>query len=82
VLFFEKRSQNDLVLVAISLDPHNAQSSDLTLPLDDWGLAPDAALDVHDLLHNQPIAWRGMRQDVWLGLGQPYAIWHVRLPGV
>jgi starch synthase (maltosyl-transferring) len=82
VLFFEKRAQNDLVLVAISLDPHNAQSSDLTLPLDDWGLAPDAALDVHDLLHNQPIAWRGTRQDVWLGLGQPYAIWHVRLPGV
>ncbi|WP_036140779.1 maltotransferase domain-containing protein [Luteibacter sp. 9135] len=82
VLFFEKRSQNDLVLVAISLDPHNAQSSDLTLPLDDWGLAPDAALDVHDLLHNQPIAWRGAQQNVWLGLGQPYAIWHVRLPGV
>jgi len=82
VLFFEKRSGDDLVLVAISMDPHNAQSADLTLPLGDWGLSDDAAIDVHDLLHTQPIAWRGARQNVWLGLGQPYAIWHVRLPGV
>jgi starch synthase (maltosyl-transferring) len=82
VLFYEKRSGDDVVLVAVSLDPHNAQSSDLTLPLGDWGYAPDATLDVQDLLHSQPIAWRGASQNVWLGLGQPYAIWHVRLPGV
>ncbi|WP_250876824.1 maltotransferase domain-containing protein [Luteibacter anthropi] len=82
VLFFEKRRGDDLVLVAISMDPHNAQAADLTLPLDDWGLAADATLDVHDLLHSQPIAWRGPAQHVWLGLGQPYAIWHVRLSGV
>ena len=45
-------------------------------------LAADAQLDIHDLLHNQPIIWRGSTQHVWLGLGQPYAVWHVRLPGV
>ncbi|KAF1006461.1 MAG: Alpha-1,4-glucan:maltose-1-phosphate maltosyltransferase 2 [Luteibacter sp.] len=82
VLFFEKRRGDDLVLVAISMDPHNAQAADLTLPLGEWGLPDDASLDVHDLLHPQPIAWRGPAQHVWLGLGQPYAIWHVRLPGV
>ncbi len=82
VLFFEKRSGDDVVLVAISMDPHNAQSADLSLPLGDWGYASDAQLDIHDLLHNQPIAWRGANQQVWLGLGQPYAVWHVRLPGV
>jgi starch synthase (maltosyl-transferring) len=82
VLFFEKRKGSDIVLVAISMDPHNAQSADLSLPLGDWGYAPDAQLDIHDLLHNQPIAWRGATQHVWLGLGQPYAVWHVRLPGV
>jgi starch synthase (maltosyl-transferring) len=82
VLFFEKRSGDDVVLVAISMDPHNAQAADLSLPLGDWGYAPDAPLDIQDLLHNQPIAWRGANQHVWLGLGQPYAVWHVRLPGV
>lgn len=82
VLFFEKRRGDDLVLVAISMDPHNAQAADLTLPLGDWGLADDVSLDAHDLLHPQPLAWRGPVQHVWLGLGQPYAIWHVRLPGV
>lgn len=82
VLFFEKRAGDDLVLVAISMDPHNAQAADLTLPLDDWGLPPDASLDVRDLLHSRPVAWRGATQNVWLGLGQPYAIWQVRLPGV
>ncbi|MDF3981762.1 DUF3416 domain-containing protein [Luteibacter sp. PPL201] len=82
VLFFEKRAGDDLVLVAISMDPHNAQSADLTLPLDEWGLAWDASLDVRDLLTPRSVAWRGATQNVWLGLDRPYAIWHVRLPGV
>lgn len=82
VLFFEKRAGDDVVLVAISMDPHNAQAADLTLPLGDWGYGPGDSLDIHDLLHTQPIAWRGPVQHVWLGLGQPYAVWHVRLPGV
>jgi starch synthase (maltosyl-transferring) len=82
VLFFEKRAGDDLVLVAISMDPHNAQAADLSLPLADWGLAADATLDVQDLLHDQSLNWRGTTQHVWLGLGQPYAVWHVRLPGV
>jgi starch synthase (maltosyl-transferring) len=82
VLFFEKRAGDDLVLVAISMDPHNAQAADLSLPLGDWGLSADAPLDIHDLLHDQSTTWRGSTQHVWLGLGQPYAVWHVRLPGV
>ena len=64
------------------MDPHNAQAADLSLPLADWGLSTDATLDVQDLLHDQSLSWRGTTQHVWLGLGQPYAVWHVRLPGV
>ncbi|TCV97316.1 alpha-1,4-glucan:maltose-1-phosphate maltosyltransferase [Luteibacter rhizovicinus] len=84
VLFFEKRARDsdDIVLVAISLDPHNAQGADIELPLADWGLGSDAVVTVQDLLHDHPITWRGAYQNVWLGLGQPYALWHVRLPGV
>ncbi|NID14197.1 maltotransferase domain-containing protein [Luteibacter yeojuensis] len=81
VLFFEKRTGDDLVLVAISMDPHNPQAADIVLPLNDWGLSGHAELDVHDLLHDQPLSWRGTTQHVWLGLGQPYAVWQVRLPG-
>lgn len=82
ILFFEKRAGDDLVLVAISMDPHNAQAAVLSLPLADWGLSADATLDVQDLLHDQHLSWRGTTQHVWLGLGQPYAVWQVRLPGV
>jgi len=79
VLFFEKTAPGgrDRVLVAINLDPHHAQASDLHLPLADWGVGEDSPLTVEDLLHDATLTWRGGRQHVWLGQGMPYAIWRV-----
>ena len=79
VLFFEKvsPSERDRVLVAINLDPHSDQSSALHLPLGHWGVAEDAPLAVRDLLHDAEHIWRGGQQQLWLGRGLPYAIWHI-----
>jgi starch synthase (maltosyl-transferring) len=79
VLFFEKSPPGggDRVLVAINLDPLHDQSSGLSLPLAEWGMAEDAVLVVDDLLHDVTVLWHGARQHVWLGQGLPYAIWHV-----
>jgi starch synthase (maltosyl-transferring) len=79
VLFFEKTATGgrDRVLVAINLDPHHAQASDIYLPLADWNVAEDAPLTVEDLLHDATLTWRGGHQHVWLGQGMPYAIWRV-----
>ena len=79
VLFFEKVSPSgrDRVLVAINLDPHHEQASDLSLPLGHWGVAEDAPLQVDNLLHDTTEIWRGGQQHIWLGSGMPYAIWQV-----
>ncbi|MGA0588271.1 maltotransferase domain-containing protein [Dyella sp. KRB-257] len=84
VLFFEKYlatgdgvGERDRVLVAINLDPHHAQASELHLPLADWGVAEDAPLTVEDLLRDATLTWRGGRQQAWLGQDLPYAIWRV-----
>jgi starch synthase (maltosyl-transferring) len=83
VLVFEKATpeRDDLVLVAINLDPHAAQATDFYLPLADWGLGEGAGVEAHDLLHAVSTTWHGSRQEVWLGQGLPYAIWHITLPG-
>jgi len=83
VLVFEKTTadRDDIVLVAINLDPHAAQSTDFYLPLADWGLPDGATVQVHDLIHETFGAWSGARQEVWLGQGMPYAIWHITFQG-
>ncbi len=85
VLCFEKffpagdpAQADDRVLVAISLDPHADQSATVTLPLDDWELSGDAPFSADDLLHDVSSTWHGAYQQVWLGQGLPYAIWHIR----
>ena len=47
------------ILVVVTLDPHGMQHGWIRLPLDDWGLATDGTLDVHDLLSDEHYTWRG-----------------------
>jgi len=80
VLFFGKTApgSDDMILVAINLDPRNAQTADIEIPLWTFGLPDDGALQVEDLLHDQRFTWHGKRQTVWLSLDLPYAIWRVQ----
>ena len=42
--------QNDMILVAVSLDPHHAQEADFEVPLWEWKLPDNGALAVEDLM--------------------------------
>ncbi len=82
VLVFVKATAglDDVVVVAISLDPHNVQETGFELPLWSWGLADDATVEVEDLVWEQRFTWMGKSHSVRLDPDQPYAIWSLRVP--
>ena len=49
----------NIVLVAVNLDPENAQSGWLHLPVEDWGIASDEPFQVYDLLTGARYTWQG-----------------------
>jgi starch synthase (maltosyl-transferring) len=80
VLYYEKATEDrsNVVLVAISLDPVQAQDSPIELPLWRWDLPDDAALTVDDLISGQSWTWRGKTQRVRLTPDHPFLICRVR----
>jgi len=79
VLFFSKATEtrDNVLLVAISLDPHQAQSAAVELPLWEFGLPDDGTLHAEDLLHSYRLAWHGKSQRLDFSPDQPYGIWRV-----
>ncbi|HZZ87199.1 MAG TPA: alpha-1,4-glucan--maltose-1-phosphate maltosyltransferase [Caulobacteraceae bacterium] len=80
VLYYGKRSPGgaDMILVAVSLDPHNAQSADIEVPLWEWGLKDDGAVSVADLVRDRGWIWRGKHQRISLSPEHPYEIWRIQ----
>jgi starch synthase (maltosyl-transferring) len=80
ILYYSKATtdRSNVLLIAVSFDPHNAQEADFELPLWEWGLPDDGALDIEDLLHGTRSTWRGKRQRMRLEPSLPYAIWRAR----
>jgi starch synthase (maltosyl-transferring) len=80
ILYFGKAtvSRDNVVLVAVNLDPHNAQEADVEIPLWEFGLDDNAALLAEDLVGGNAFDWRGKNQRVRLEPGGPYRIWRVR----
>ena len=79
VLYYGKQAATggEMILVAISLDPHNPQGADFEVPLWEWGLPDHAAVDVQDLVGGRRLRWNGKMQHVELHPDQPYAIWRI-----
>ncbi len=74
-----RRFGDNVVLVAISLDPFQPQQGDMELPLEGFGLADDGRLQVEDLIAERRFAWHGRRQPLRLDPHtRPYAIWRIR----
>lgn len=68
----------DMILVAVSLDPHQAQEADFEVPLWEWGLADDASIAVEDLMRQQQFVWTGKVQHLRLDPTElPFAIWRL-----
>ena len=79
ILLYGKRAPGtaDMILVAVSLDPHAAQEADFELPLWEWRLPDDGALAVEDLVHGGTAVWRGKHQHLRLDPSIPFAIWRL-----
>jgi starch synthase (maltosyl-transferring) len=83
ILCFEKAtpSRENVVIVAISLDPWSEQGADFELPwqtFQHWRIDDGAPLAVTDELTGERFAWHGRRQHVRLDPhARPYAIWRI-----
>jgi starch synthase (maltosyl-transferring) len=79
VLFFSKATpeRDNVVLVAISLDPFEPQTVQVELPLWEFGLPDHGTLYANDLIDGGDQSWQGKQQTIYLHPGQPYRIWRV-----
>jgi len=70
---------DNVILTVVSLDPHHVQSGWLTLSLDEFGIEPAGAFQVHDLLTGERYLWHGARNFVQLNPAfVPAAIFQLR----
>ncbi|MBV9653604.1 MAG: DUF3416 domain-containing protein [Acetobacteraceae bacterium] len=74
----ENADRSNVLLVAISLDPHNTRDVGFEAPLWTWSLSDDGQLRVDDLVRESSATWTGKYQRVTLTPDQPYAIWRAR----
>ena len=68
VLCFSKAttSLDNIIVVVVSLDPWNSQSSIIHLPLEQFGIGPDEEYQMDDLLAGEKFFWRGARNFIAL----------------
>jgi starch synthase (maltosyl-transferring) len=80
IICYEKATpaRDNVVLVAISLDPHNAQEADFECPLWEWGISDHGSVLAEDLLRGGEQVWTGKIQHIRLEPSLPYAIWRLR----
>ncbi|MDR9438501.1 MAG: alpha-1,4-glucan--maltose-1-phosphate maltosyltransferase [Halomonas sp.] len=81
ILLFGKRTetQHNFILVAVNLDPFEAQEGVFELPLWEFDLPEDAPLHAEDLMSGQHWTWHGKWQSLHLEpWHQPFAIWRIR----
>ena len=81
ILWYEKATptRDNVVLVAVNLDPHHAQEAAVEVPLWKWGLPDDGALAVHDLMSGHRFVWQGKHQNLRLDpAALPFGIWRVK----
>ncbi|HEY1795283.1 MAG TPA: maltotransferase domain-containing protein [Stellaceae bacterium] len=81
ILYFSKatRDLQNVVLVAVNLDPRYAQECDIEVPLWLWGRSDAASVAVMDLMLGHQFTWTGKVQHIRLDPAvTPFAIWRVR----
>ena len=84
ILFYGKRTADlsDFLLFHVCLDPHNAQEAYFEVPLWEFGLTDDAAIEVEDLVTGHRFTWFGKHQHIRLDpYYKPFAIWRLIGPG-
>src|SRR5690554_5579782 len=82
IVFFSKATEegDNIVLVAISLDPFARQGGTLEIPVDLWGGEPDQSTRLRSLFDDGVFVLQGDRQYVELGPDRPFLLWSVLSP--
>ncbi len=71
-------AREDMILVAVSLDPHGVQEASFEVPLWEWNLPDDGAVEVEDLMRGRRFVWQGKNQRLRLDPADlPFAIWRI-----
>jgi starch synthase (maltosyl-transferring) len=84
VLYYSKATADlqNVVLVAVNVDPHFPQECDIEVPLWLWGLSDSASVAVTDLMAGHRFIWNGKIQHIRLDPAtMPFAIWRIRPVG-
>jgi starch synthase (maltosyl-transferring) len=84
ILYYGKMTaaKDNIILIAVNLDPHHAQAANFEVPLWELNLPDWADVEVEDLFTGNRFVWHGKVQHVWLDPNvNPCAIWRVTPPG-
>ncbi len=84
VLWYRKATadRSNVILCAVGLDPRAVMETEVELPLWEWGLPDDAALEAEDLMRGHRFTWRGKAQRLRLDPRElPFGLWRVRPAG-
>ena len=74
-------TRENLLVVAVNLDPHNTQAANFEIPLWEFGLPDTASVEAVDLLDDRRLTLSGKVQHVSLDPRvRPYAIWRLVPP--
>jgi starch synthase (maltosyl-transferring) len=80
IIFFEKATpgRENVLLVAVNLDPHGTQEADIEIPLWKFDLPDHGAAPVEDLMRGHQFVWTGKYQRIRLDPGElPFSIWRI-----
>jgi starch synthase (maltosyl-transferring) len=79
VLFYGKKNADGSgqLLIAVSLDPFAEQHAQLRVPIAELGLGADETYQVHELLRDHRILWKGPQAQLTLTPEHPAAIWSI-----
>jgi starch synthase (maltosyl-transferring) len=73
--------RDNVILVAINLDPFHAQEAWIEIPLWEWSLPDHASIDVEDLIGGSKFQWQGKSGSIRLDPYElPYSIWRIAAP--
>nr|VFK56919.1 MAG: starch synthase (maltosyl-transferring) [Candidatus Kentron sp. TC] len=71
--------RKDIIVVTVNIDPHHTHEAHVSLPIDKFGIRPEEAYEVHDLLTDARYQWRG--ETNWVRLDphvEPAHVFHIR----
>ena len=66
IIFYSKTSGDDILLIAVNLDPFGEHSAELDVPLESLGIPEGQPYLVHDLLSEERYIWEGRKNRIVL----------------